>query len=482
MHPKLSTVGISILMSVLVCACNAGPDYVKPKVAMPSNYKELAKYWRPAKPQDTAERGAWWTIFNNPQLNALENKLNINNQNIALAAAQYQEAQALVAQAKAGYFPLVSGSVVNTRQKQPVSKNSNSNSRGNSSVSSNTSTKPYTTDTLTLGATWEPDLWGAVRRAVEANVAGAEASAAQLASVRLSMQAALAQTYLQLSTLDLNQQNLDATVLAYKKILQLIKNRYAAGVAAQADILQAEINLNTATALAQDNHIARAQYEHAIAVLIGEPASIFSLPVKRLALTPPRVPVNLPAELLERRPDIAAAERLMAQANAEIGVAVSAYYPILTLSGDMGYQNNTFKHLISQPTQFWALGPQLAATFFDGGLRSAKVQAARANYTGSIATYRQTVLTALQNVEDNLAAVRILAAEANTQNKFVDNTKGQFKIISNAYNAGTTDALGVLNVKIALLIAENDAIAVSGRRFVATVGLIMALGGGWHSM
>ncbi len=462
---------IIVLVVLLLCGCKVGHDYKKETVKIPEYYKEAGKEWKPAVPKDEAERGDWWTIFNNVKLNSLEEKLNVDNLNIALAEAQYREARALVEEAKAGYFPTVTGASSRIRQKQP---------RLNSSPINSTSNTPYTTNSLSLTATWEPDLWGGIRRAVEASTAGAQASAAQLASVRLSMQASLAQYYFQLCILDMDQKILNDTVSAYQKLLQITKNQYAAGTASQLNIIQAQSALQSAQTQAIDNAVNRSLYEHAIAVLIGEPVANFSLPPQTIALTPPYIPVEVPSVLLERRPDIAAAERLMAQANAEIGVATSAYFPIVTLSGTGGFQSNSFRHWFSQPAKFWSLGPQLAATLFDGGLRSAQLKAAKANYDASIATYRQTVLSAFQNVEDNLATLRILKTEADLQNKIVKNAELALKITLNGYQAGTASSLDVTNAQITLYTAKKSATDLTSRRLVAGVGLITALGGGWR--
>jgi NodT family efflux transporter outer membrane factor (OMF) lipoprotein len=469
MTDKLSLISI-FLFSLFLNACTVGPDYVRPKVAVPTHYKEAKnKDWKIAQPQDACNRGEWWKIFNDPQLNTLEAQVNISNQNIAAAAAQYQQALALVDEARASYFPTITGSASLTRQKLGVS---NSTSSSSSNIS--------TANSLLLDASWEPDLWGSVRRSVEANAAGAQASAAQLALVRLTAQASLAQFYFELRALDKDQKILNDTGSDYKKSLKLTQNRYAVGVAGRADVVQAQSQLESAQALAINNGINRAQFEHAIAVLIGQPPANFAMAFKPLTATPPKIPLQVPSALLERRPDIAQAERQMAQANAQIGVAIAAYFPTLTLSASANTQNSGYAHWFSLPTLAWAIGPQLAETLFDGGLRSATTAAARANYVASVATYRQTVLTAFQDVEDNLAALRILTAQALVQNQAADSARHALQLMINQYKAGTAAYSDVLTAQTNAYTAEKAAADVTGLRMTAAVGLIKALGGSWE--
>ncbi|HYA14499.1 MAG TPA: efflux transporter outer membrane subunit, partial [Syntrophales bacterium] len=328
---------------------------------------------------------------------------------------------------------------------------------------------------------WELDVWGRVRRLVEAGVASAQASAADLEATRLSTQAALAQDYFQLRVLDGQKKLLDETVVAYQKTLELTKNRYASGVAAKADVLQAETQLKTTESQAIDVEVQRSQMEHAIALLCGKPASIFSVSVKPLNLTPPEIPVGVPSELLERRPDIAAAERLMAAANAQIGVAIAAYFPTITLSATGGFQSSDFSNWLSWPSRFWSIGPAIAETIFDAGLRSAQTEQARAAFDAAVASYRQIVLTAFQTVEDNLAALRILKQEAMKQEEAVRAAQQSLDIAVNQYKAGTVNYLNVIIAQTALLSNEITALSIFNRQMTASVLLIQALGGGWST-
>lgn len=475
-YGKLLLTYFFVAFTLLLSSCAVGPNYVRPFVNTPVKFKEADKNWKVAHPSDEEDRGDWWEVFHNPELDVLETKVNVSNQNIKVAVAQYQQAIALVREAQAAYFPVVAGSVSVTRQKQSTLVTSTSG--GTSSVSTGRTVTDYL---LSLNASWVPDLWGGVRRQVESNKASAQASAAQLAGVRLSMQGTLAQDYFQLRALDADQKLLNNTVIAYQKALRLVKDQHAAGVASLADIAQAQAQLKTAQALAIDNGINRAQFEHAIAVLIGQPASTFSLAPKVITLNPPTIPVAVPSTLLERRPDIAQAERQMAAANALIGVAIAAYFPTLTLSGSYGYETFDFAHWISQPALFWSVGPQLAETIFDGGLRRAQVAAARASYRQMVATYRQTVLAAFQNVEDNLAALRLLRSEAAVQHQAVAATKFSLKLLLSQYQAGTVAYTNVIVAQNAAYSAQKTESDIAGRRMVAAVGLIMALGGGWDA-
>jgi outer membrane protein TolC len=420
--------GLSIISAaVLLSACAVGPDYVKPPVVVPVKYKETPKNWKIANPQDEYDRGPWWEAFHDRELNKLEATLDISNQTIATAVGQYFQARAIVDESRASYFPTLSADASVTRQKtgsstgagRGFSATSTSTTAGSggsttptgtgtnlttSSGSITSGSNPANSHTLSFSATWEPDIW----RTIEASATGAQASAASLAAVRLSSQALLAQTYFQLRALDNDQKILDDTIKAYKVVMTYTKNRYAAGVAGEADIIQARTQLETAQAAGINNGILRAQNEHAIAVLIGMPPADFKVVAVPCAQRPPKVPLEIPSKILERRPDVAQAERLMAQANAQIGVAVSAYYPVLTLSATGSVTNPGFAHWFSIPAMSWALGAQLGETIFDGGLRNATVVAARANYDATVGTYRQTVLTAFQNVEDSLVSLHLL--------------------------------------------------------------------------
>lgn len=479
---------LQILITFLITACTVGPDYKKPAVAVPKKFKETSKNWKIAQPQDAFNRDGWWKVFHDPKLNSLETQLNDANQTVATAQAQYEQALALVDEARAGYYPILSGTITATRQKQASGSTAfvSSSSSGTTSAGSATlglgnskASNVGTTHSWLLSAAWGPDLWGSVRRTVEASVAGAESSAAALASARLLSQATLAQTYFQLRTLDREQEILDNAVHEYKQAAMLAQNRYRSGVAAYADVVQAQAQYDTEKALAINNHINRAQFEHAIAVLIGVPASNFSISPDYVAQKVPTLPVTVPSTLLERRPDIAQSERLVAQANAQIGVAISAYFPSLTLAATASQTHPGLAHWFSVPDIAWALGPQLTQVFFDGGLRNATVKAARANYRATVASYRQTVLTAFQDVEDNLASLRILKQQSLAANKAASDSRIALNLVMNQYKAGTVDYSSVIVAQNAAYTAQQSAVSVTGLRMVSAAGLVKALGGGW---
>jgi len=466
--PALAAPCVAALLACQLTGCAVGPNYHRPAVAVPASYKEAPPGWKIAQPADHADRGAWWTIYHDAQLNALQTQLGQNNQTIAQYAAAYRQSRALVSEARAAYFPIISASGSGSRSGSPLA------TKG-SVIGSNISNS----FSLGLQATWEPDLWGKISRTVSSQEASQQEAAANLANVRLSAQAALAQTYFTLRSLDAQQKLLDDTVAAYQKTLQLTQNLYRQGVYGQADVVQAQAQLQAAQAAAIDNGVARAQNEHAIAVLVGQPASTFSIPPSPLDATPPEVPLQIPSALLERRPDIAAAERAAAAANEQIGVAIAAYFPSLTFSANGGLENSVFSKLLALPWRFWTLGPTLAQTLFDAGLRHAQTQAARATYDQQVAAYRQTVLAAFQNVEDNLASQRILAQEVVVQQQAVDSAQRALAIVTNEYKAGTTAFLNVLNAQATAFAAQQKLASLAGMRMVSSVGLVQALGGGW---
>ena len=470
--PRLALLCAAAALAFQLSGCAVGPDYHKPATAVPASYKEAPEGWKVAQPADTADRGPWWLIYDDAQLNGLMDELNASNQTVAQYAAAYRQARALVGEARAAYFPVVSASFSGSRSRSPSRvSGSNSSFTSGSSISNNVN--------LGLDATWEPDLWGKVSRTVSAQEAGQQGAAADLANARLSAQATLAQTYFTLRSLDAQQKLLDDTVAAYQKSLQLTQNQYAQGVAGRADVIQAQTQLQSAQAAAIDNGVARAQDEHAIAVLVGQPASAFSIPPSPLTATPPVVPVTMPSALLERRPDIASAERKAAAANEQIGVAISAFFPTLTLSASGGFESSVLSQLLSMPSRFWTLGPSLAATVFDAGLRSAQTEAARAAYDQQVAVYRQTVLAAFQDVEDNLASQRILAQEIVVQQQAVESAQHALRIVTNEYKAGTTDYQNVLSSQTTAFTAQQKLASIAGQRMVSSVGLVKALGGGW---
>jgi NodT family efflux transporter outer membrane factor (OMF) lipoprotein len=460
----------SVALFLLLPACAVGPDYRRPSAPVPEAYKETAG-WKTAQPLDALPRGAWWKVFNDPQLDDLAEQINISNQTVLAAEAQVRQAMALVQIARASYFPFVTGGFTYTRAQS-------SSTLTRSQVFAGVPTSDYL---LPINLDWEADVWGRIRRTVEASRDTAEASVADLESARLSAQSALAQAYFQLRTVDTQEQLLEATVAAYQKALELTQNRYGSGVAGKADVLQAQTQLESTKAQLIDLGVQRAQLEHAIALLIGKPPSTFSLAAAPFSPVPPAVPVGLPSELLERRPDIAAAERRAAAANAQIGVAKAAFFPKFTLSLTGGFESGTFADLFSWPSHIWSLGPALAQALFAGGSIQALSDEAKAAYDAAVASYRQTVLTGFQEVEDNIAALRILEKEAWVQEGAVQAAQQSLTVTKNQYKAGTVSYLAVIVAQTIALTNERAAVDITGRRMTATVLLIKALGGSWKS-
>ncbi|WP_343583449.1 efflux transporter outer membrane subunit [Herbaspirillum sp.] len=462
---------LALAASFALAACSVGPDYVRPQMDeqlgnAPAVFKE-GQNWKPAQPRELSADGKWWEMFEDAQLNALVEQVDISNQNLALAEANFRSAMALVQSARAAYSPTLDASASATR------------SRSGSSSSSTGSAGVRNTYSFALNASWEADVWGSVRRSVEASQASAQASAADLAAARLSAQAALAQDYLQLRVLDAQQKLFDETVAAYQRSYRLTQNQYAAGTVAKSDVIQAQSQLKSAQAQALDNGVSRAQLEHAIALLVGKTPSTFSLPPAPLAAVAPPIPQGVPSMLLERRPDVAAAERRVAAANAKIGVAKAAYFPSLTLSASGGYQSSSFADWFSLPGRVWSLGPQLAQSIFDGGARRAATAQAIAAYDGTVAQYKQAVLTAFQAVEDNLAALRILEQEAAVQDEALQSARQAVVLVTNQYKAGTVSYVNVITAQATALAAERSALDILNRRMAASVLLATALGGGW---
>lgn len=459
----------------MLAACTVGPNYVRPSAPTPRTYKE-AQDWKPAQPKDHLDRGKWWQIFGDPQLDALERQIDISNQNLRAAEAQFRQARALVRQARAGYFPTLSASTSVTR-----AQSGGGSSRVGPSGATIGGPSAINEYSLALDASWELDVWGRVRRQVESNQASAQASAADLESVRLSAQAELAQDYLQLRILDAQKRLFDSSVAAFQESLRITQNRYTWGVSARADVAQAQTQLQSTQAQAIDTRVQRAQLEHAIASLIGKPPSDLSIPPAVIPAVLPEMPVGVPSQLLERRPDIAAAERRVAAANAQIGVAKAAYFPTLTLSASGGFLSSSFARWLTLPSRFWSLGPELAAPLFEGGLRRAQTEQAIAAYDQAVASYRQTVLGGFQEVEDNLAALRILEQEARVQDEAVKAARESVRITLNQYKAGIVSYLNVVIVQTTALSDERTALDILGRRLTAAVVLVRALGGGWSA-
>ena len=458
--------------------CNVGPKYVPPATTAPPAFKESpAQFketngWAVAQPQDAALRGKWWEIYNEPELNALEDQLNIDNQNIRQAFENFMEARALVREARSQYFPTASvgGSYTRSRSSSNV---------GSSAGSGSTGGQQSQLFDLPGEVSWEPDLWGKVRNTVHASQYQAQLSAADLENERLTEQVSLAEYFFEIRGQDALQQILNDTVEADKKALDAVRAAYDTGVGDQISVVEAQTTLESAQSAAINIGIARAQYEHAIAMLIGKPASAFSIPVRPITTAPPPIPVGLPSQLLERRPDIAAAERNMAAANAQIGVAYAAYYPALTISATGGMESSALKNLLDWPSRFWSVGPALSETVYDGGLRRATVNQYIATYNANLATYRQSVLTAFQQVEDYLATVRILSQQIRRQQEAVDSSETFVRLESGRYETGIDPYIDVVIAQTTLLSNQQSLAALEVQEMTASVQLIQALGGGW---
>ncbi|TMH00886.1 MAG: efflux transporter outer membrane subunit [Betaproteobacteria bacterium] len=462
--------------AVALAGCSVGPNYVRPVAEAPPAYKE-AQGWKVAEPKDQQPRGNWWEVFNDPQLSSLLTQVEISNQTLKAAEARVREARALTQAARAAFFPVVTANASASRSGSGSGAARVGSAGGQGSGGGGVSNS-YN---LALEVNWEVDLWGRIRRTVEASEATAQASAADLEAAKLSAQATLSEDYFLLRVQDAQIRLLNDTVAAYEKSLQLTRNQYAVGVVGRVDVAQAETQLSSTRAQAIDAAIQRAQLEHAIAVLVGKPPAEFSVAVADVPAGFPDVPPGIPSELLERRPDIAAAERRAAAANAQIGVAEAAFFPSLTLSATGGFQSSLLSHLISLPSRYWSIGSALAQTIFDAGLRRAQTAQAIATYDENVANYRQTVLAGFQEVEDNLAALRILEQEAVVQDDAVKSARESVTITLNQYRAGTANYLAVVVVQATALANERAALAILGRRLDASVALIKALGGSWDA-
>ena len=449
--------------------CAVGPKYHPPVVQAPPTYKEVGN-WKPAQPNDQNLGGTWWTIFQDPQLDALELQVNVSNQNLKAAEAQYRQARAVLRYYRADYYPTVTAGPSATRTRVSAHR---------PPPSSIFDGITYNDFVLPFDFSYQADVWGRVRKNVESYREQAQATAADLASINLSLHANLAIDYFLARSLDAQEQLLNSTVTQYEQALELIENRFAGGIASEVEVQQARTQLETTRAQAIDVGVARAQYEHAVAILIGKPPAEFSLPPLPLTAPPPDIPVSVPSELLERRPDIAAAERRVAAANAQIGVAKSAYYPLINLAASGGFESSSITTLLTGPSGLWSFGLSALTTVFDGGRRRAASDQAYAVYDQEVANYRQTVLTGFQQVEDSVAALRILEHEAQTQEKAVAAARRYLDLAVTRYNGGVTSYLEVTTAQNAALAAEITAVNVLGRRMVDAVSLVQALGGGW---
>ncbi|HMK90480.1 MAG TPA: efflux transporter outer membrane subunit [Methylocystis sp.] len=495
MLPGLRGAPCAVLAATFALAgCLVGPDYVPPPVQTPEKFKELKgtalKGWKLAAPRDRVDASPWWQVYNDHTLDELEAQVEISNQTVAAALEAYEQARTLIREAQAALFPTITASYTTTRQYTGAALLNT----GSSSSSSSSSTTPSAIST-SVGSnvlhgqvtaiytpqgslTWEIDLWGKLRRQIESNVAGAQVSEADLENAKLTAQAALATAYFNLRAAYSLKDLLEQTAREYKRTLDITRNQYKAGTAAEADVVTAETQLLSTQAQAINTGVAIAQMEHAIAVLIGKPPADFSLPPMRLTGYIPSFPVEVPTTLLERRPDIAAAERMMQQENALIGVALAAYYPDVTLSADLGYTGHV-PLPINPAHEFWSLTAMAAETVFEGGLRSAQVDAATSTYRQSVASYRETVLTAFQQVEDQLAAIRVQARQLQVQEKAVAEARKSVTFYLNQYRAGVVAFTSVVVAEAALLSAEQSALTTRQNLFLASVALIEALGGGW---
>ena len=456
---------------LLLSGCAVGPRYSKPTVSPPPGYKEVPPDWKSAQPNDQIARGKWWEIFQDTQLNSLEEQVNVSNQNLKAVEAQFRQARALVRFNRAAYYPTVTAGASAERehlsQHRPL-------------VSSSTQTNA-TDLVIPFDVSYEADVFGRVRHTVEAARSSAQASAADLESVSLSLHAELAVDYFQMRTLDAEEQLLNSNVTAFERALELTQNRYTGGVASAVDVAQAQTQLENTRTQAIDVLIQRAQNEHAIAALTGQPASTFSISPAAWNTPPPAIPPGLPSDLLERRPDIAAAERRVAAANAQVGEARAAYFPVFSLTGSGGFESTSIATLIQGPSGFLTAGASAAMTAFDVGRRRALSEQARAAYDESEANYRQTVLTALREVEDNLATSRILNDEAKAQQAAVAAAKHSLDLSTNRYKGGVVSYLEVTTAQSTALADERAAVDILRRRMTASVSLIKALGGGWNS-
>jgi len=483
----------SLALSLLLTSCSVGPDYKKPDAPTATQFKEQAG-WKAGDPQDEVDRGAWWSIYKDPTLDDLEKQIDISNQTLKQSEAAYRQARAVVDQARASFFPTVTGSGSAQRSYEgPGARSSGTSfSTGAAGAGATTTVVGTTLDrrggtafdsfSSSLGASWDLDVWGKIRRTVESDIATAQASAADLASARLSAQSTLASDYFQLRYQEELKRLLETTASDYTRSLEITQNQYNVGVAAKADVLTAQTQLLNTQASAINAGVLRATLEHAIAVLVGKPPGDFSIaPSKALTGTVPVVPVGLPSTLLERRPDIAAAERTMAASNAQIGVAIAAYFPDITLTGSYGSSASEFANLFASPTSIWSAGGSVAETLLDFGARSAQVEQARAMFDQNVASYRQTVLTGFQQVEDELATLRILQQQAVVEVDAVKTAQEAERLTLNQYKAGTVPYSSVITAQAAALQAEQTALTVTENQLTASVTLVEAIGGGWDA-
>ena len=470
---------LAVAMVLLMAGCNFAPKYKVPPMDTPQGYKET-NGWKIAEPADAALKGNWWEMFNDPQLNALEEKVALSNQTVAAALENFLAAREVAKQARSELFPTVTADPSYTRT-HPSSTGSGSTGSGTSGSNSVPLTRTYSSYSLPLDASWEPDLWGSIRNTVRASAYSAQSTAAQLANMILTVQAELAVDFYELRAQDELIDLYTRTIKDYQDSLDLTKTLFETGIDSDLDVAQADALLQTTLAQATALGIARAQYEHAIALLMGRSASTFSLKPTPLACKPPTIPLGVPAQLMERRPDIAAAERPVAENNASIGVAKAAYYPAINLTGGTGFQSSTLSRLLKSSSFYWAVGAEASETIFDAGKRKAVTQQAWADYRSSAATYRETVLAAFQQVEDNLAALRILSTQIGQQDVAIRASQKNLDLAVERYRLGINSYLNVITAQESLLSNQQTAVSIHMQEMTASVQLIMALGGGWST-
>jgi NodT family efflux transporter outer membrane factor (OMF) lipoprotein len=478
LRSRMRTLTTAVVFSVLALAgCAVGPNYHRPGAPVAQRFKE-AEGWKPAEPREAASGTEWWSVFDDATLDELEKQIDVSNQTLKASEAAWRQAVALVSQARAGLLPTVAVTAGASRSGGPGGRAGTAATGG---IVPAPTTHPTNQFDLTGNASWDIDIWGRIRRTIESDVANAQASEAELAAARLSAQATLASDYIQLRIADEQRQLLDQTVEGYTRALEITQNQYKVGVVAKADVITAQTQLQGAESQQIAIGVTRATLEHAIAVLIGKPPADFSLPAATLGTTVPVVPAGVPSSLLERRPDVADAERRMAAANAQIGVAVSAYFPDLTLNGSYGFVSNVVSHLVSAPNNLWSFGGSATDTLLDFGARPAQVRQARAAYDAAVATYRQTVLVALQQVEDELATLRILEQQVAVQEQTVKSANLAAQLTLNQYKAGTVAYTAVVTAQAIALGDAQALLTIRQNRLTASVALIQALGGGWNA-
>jgi NodT family efflux transporter outer membrane factor (OMF) lipoprotein len=486
LHPRSGLFALALAVS----ACAVGPNYHRPPAATAPQFKE-ADGWKPAAPREAASGSPWWSVYDDPILDDLEKQIDVSNQTLKQSEAAWRQAMAVASQARAELFPTLGVTAQATRARgasSGISSGASASSSSNGSGGTTTTTlpnsqvsHPFNEFELEGTASWAPDIWGKIRRTIESDVANAQATEAELAAARLSAQATLATDYVELRVADEQKELLEQTVEAYKRSLTITENQYKAGIAAKTDVITAETQLEGAQSQEINVGVTRATLEHAIAVLVGKPPADFSLPPAKLGDTVPVAPAGLPSALLERRPDVAQAERDMQAENALIGVAEAAYFPDLTLQGSYGFASSVVSHLVSAPNSLWSVGANVSETVLDFGARSAQVRQAKAAYDAAVASYRQTVLTAFQQVEDQLATLRILEQQFTVQQQATQSAHLAVQLTLNQYKAGTVAYTSVVTAQAVALTDATTLLTIRQSRLTASVALIQALGGGWDA-